>query len=155
MRNPRTFLLFLFLILLWAASALAAGAGDSPPPDFDASAVVKALYSAAMEGEWKIVGGLALTALVFALRTWGSKLVPWFASKTGGLVLSFAVSIGGTFGIALSAGAAINWQTLLAALGTAATAAGLWEWLKSYIPKVDAKNEETKAAALPKATALP
>lgn len=138
-------LTILLCILLLPASALAGA--DTPPADFDAPGWAKALYDAVTKGEWKLVGGLGLTGLVFALRTWGAKLVPWFASKSGGLALSFAISLAGTIGLALGAGADITWRTILAALGTAATAAGLWEWLKSYIPSADASNEKTKAAA--------
>jgi hypothetical protein len=139
------------LVLLWCSSALAAA--DIPTPDANAAEWLKMLYAAATAGEWKLVGGLGLVGLTFALRTWGARLVPWFATRLGGAILSFAVSIAGTIGIAIASGAPIGLATFAAALGTAATAAGMWEWLKTVLPKAAASNEATKtAAAISKAT---
>jgi hypothetical protein len=145
MRPTRTLLLALPLLLIFVGSALAAP--DVPTPDADAAEWLKALYSAATAGEWKILAGLALVGVVWLLRSWGVKALPWFGTKTGGLALAFLVSIGGTFGLALAAGAKLSLASAASALGTAAAAAGVWEWLKAHMPGVQKANDATKAKA--------
>lgn len=136
----------LTLITLMALTGLAFAA-DIPQPDANAGDFIKALFTAATNGEWKIVAGLVMIGFVFVLRTWGSKYVKWFASSTGGTILNFTASLGATLGVALASGAPIKLGLVATAFSTAATAAGLWELLKKYVPGVDRKNEKTKASA--------
>lgn len=128
--TPRTLFLSL-LFLLFLGSVALAGAADVPTPDVDAAAWLKALYAAATSGEWKIVGGFLLVGIVYLGRAYGPKV---FKSTLGGLVLGIVVSLAGTFGLALATGAQITIATVITALGTAATAAGAWEWIKTHIP---------------------
>lgn len=144
----RKLILFLpFLIILASGGLALAAAAAVPSPDVDANAWVRALYTAATAGDWKIVGGLGLLGLVFALRAYGARLIPWLATKSGGLVLGLAVSLAGTLGLALAAGASVNLTTFASALVTAATAAGLWGWLKDRIPAVGAPASSAATAA--------
>jgi hypothetical protein len=137
--------LAILLLLLLAGSALAAV--DTPPPEPGTADWLAAIYSAVVNGEWKIVAGLGLSMLAFALRTWGTKLIPWFGTKLGGTTLLFAASLAATFSVTLSVGAKITLATVLTAISTAAAAAGIWEWVKSLLPGVAASNEATKAKA--------
>lgn len=146
----RKLLPFVILCTVLCGAALAA---DVPSPDADASGWLKALYAAATGGEWKVLAGLVLLGVMFAARTWGAKVVPWFATKTGGLVLAFVISLAGTMGLALAAGAAVSLATVVSALGTAAAAAGVWEWVKTYLPSVQASNDKTKTEAAAKTAA--
>lgn len=139
----RTILVFLTLVLLTGL----AYAADVPAPDVDTSAWLKAVYEAATKGEWKMLAGLVLIGIVFVLRAYGSKYIKWFATSTGGTILNFVGSLGGTIGLALAAGAPVTFGLVLTGISTAATATGLWELIKRYIPSVNTKNEKIKAAA--------
>src|SRR5262245_42764579 len=128
----------LFLLLL-ARSALAA---DPPPaPDIDASAWAKALYAAITEKQWGIVSGVLLVGLVYPLRLWGPKFLK---TPGGGLILAMAIALAGTFVVTLAAGTHMTLAVAASALATAATAAGLWEWLKAHVPGMQsAANKAT------------
>lgn len=121
----------LFLVILptvsWAADTI-------PPPDVDAAAWAKLLYAAVTSHSWGVVTGLVLIAIVYPLRRFGPSL---FKSKLGGLVLAFFVSLCATLGVAFAAGARVDFALIVGALTTAATAAGLWEWLKAHVPGVE------------------
>jgi len=134
---------FLFLALM-TATALAAT--DVPTPDSDAAAWVKALYTAVTAKAWSPLVGLVLVGLVYPARRWGPAI---FKTAFGGLVLAFLISLAGTMGVALAAGTKPSLTLLASSLGTAATAAGVWEWLKTHIPGMQAAAD--KAVALPPA----
>lgn len=137
----------LLFLLLVPAAALAAP--DIPAPDTDAAAWAKLLYMAVTSKAWSVVVGLVLVAVVYPLRRWGGLLVPWFKTPFGGLVLAFLVSTAGTVGVALAAGVAPTLALIATSLSTAAVAAGVWEWLKTHVPKVQLAAD--KAAELPRA----
>jgi hypothetical protein len=118
----------LFLLCL-AGSALAATA--PPPPDQNASAWLQALYVAVTSKQWGVLAGVGLIGIVYPLRVFGPDV---FKTAFGGLVLAFAISLAGTLGAALAVGVTISWMLVASALATAATAAGLWEWIKAHIP---------------------
>lgn len=124
----------LLFLALMPAAALAAP--DIPSPDVDAAAWAKLLYMAVTSKAWSVVVGLALVGLVYPLRRWGGMLVPWFKTPFGGLLLAFLVSLAGTMGVALAAGVAPTLALVATSLSSAAVAAGVWEWLKAHIPKV-------------------
>jgi hypothetical protein len=92
---------------------------------------VAALYAAITSKAWGVVAGLVLVGLVYPLRRFGPNI---FKSQFGGLVLAFIISLSGTFGIALAAGVHLTLGLAASAIATAATAAGLWEWIKAHIP---------------------
>lgn len=123
---------------------VAFGAADPPPPDADSAAWIQAIYVAVTSKNWGIVVGLALIALVFPLRAYGPAL---FKSKAGGLLLAFVTSLAGTLGAAFAAGAKPDLPMIVTALTTAATGAGLWAWLKDYIPKVRAASDKIATEA--------
>jgi len=149
--NPRILILSLLLIALLASSAIANAAGV-PTPDEDAPAWALALYTAITSGEWKLAGGLVLLGLTWLVRSWGVRLIPWLGTSLGGIVLAFVLALASTFGLALATGASFTLASVAVAIGTAATAAGVWEWLRSYFPPAATSSDKIKAAALPKAT---
>lgn len=127
--------LSLLLLLVLVSLPTASWAADSiPSPDVDAAAWAKLLYTAVTSHSWGVVTGLVLIAVVYPLRRFGPDL---FKSKFGGLFLAFFVSLCATLGAAFAAGAKVDVGLIVGALTTAATAAGLWEWLKAHVPGVD------------------
>jgi len=138
--------------ILLLFSQLAFAATIPPPPDFDAPAWLQALYTAVTSKNWGLVVGLALVGLVYPLRLYGPAM---FKTKLGGLVLAFGVSLCGTFGAALLAGARPDFAMVITALTTAATAAGVWEWIKTHLPGAQAVADKATAPPqdLPKAVA--
>ncbi len=138
------------VIALTYLCGVAFAATDPPPPDVDAATWIKAIYTAVTSKNWGLVVGLVLVALVFPLRKYGPALLK---SKTGGLLLSFATSLAGTLGAALLAGAKPDLPMVITALTTAATAAGIWAWLKDHLPGAQAASDKITAEAPPKVTA--
>lgn len=133
----------LLLILGFASIALASD--GPPPPAPDVAEWLKALYAAVTSKSWGIVAGLAMTPLVYALRRFGPSVLK---STFGGIVLAFLIALAGTLGAATAAGATWSLGLVAGALATAATAAGVWEWLKDLIPGVE---DAAKTVAAPKA----
>lgn len=135
------------LLVLLTGLALAQTVSPVPSPDADAAGWIKLLYGAVTSKAWGVVVGLVLIGLVYPLRKWGPNVLK---TPFGGLVLAFAVSLAATLGAALAAGVAPSLSLAASALATAATAAGVWEWLKAHIPGVQvAANEaaQQKVAA--------
>lgn len=106
-----------------------------PDPATDTEGFLKALLDAATTGKWKVLAGLVLVALVYVTRRWVLGRVAWFQTKLGGFVLAGGMSLAGTIGLALAAGGPMTIAVLLNALGTAATAAGVWQWMQSSTGK--------------------
>lgn len=116
-----------------------------PLPSDDAGGFINALASAATSGKWKVFAGLFLVGLVYLLRLFAVRINTWFATRVGGLVLNFTVSLGGTVGLVLASDMAVSLTVLLSALGSAAAAAGLWQMIAAWLPKVDAPVQVAKA----------
>ncbi len=133
LRSP-FLLLASFLLLLVLTGSAWAQPTPPPAPDVDAAEWVKALYAAVTGKQWGIVVGLVLIGVVYPLRRFGPSV---FKTAFGGLALAFMVSLAGTLGIALAAGTTVSLGLVVGALTTAATAAGVWEWLKAHIPGVE------------------
>jgi hypothetical protein len=128
-------LIIALVILLCPVAALAAG--EPPPPDINTADWLKALYEAITAGQWKIVAGLVLVGLVAAFMRY-TPLKP--KSKPGKVALAFALSLAGTIGVALGAGADITLATFATAISTAATAAGVLTWIQDYLEHRDSRN---------------
>jgi len=143
-RRSRLPWLAIAIFLYLTATAFAAGA--TPPPDQDAPAWLQALYAALTSKNWGLVVGLALIAVVYPLRRFGPL---YFKSQTGGLILAFAISLAGTFGAALAVGAKPDLVFVVTALTTAATAAGVWEWLKAHLPGAQAAADKATKPVQP------
>lgn len=121
--------IFLLVTLFVLYPLLAFAAGDVPTPASDTAEWLKALYSAATSGEYKIAAGLALVGIYYAINRW-TPLKP--KSKGGRIALAFALAFVGTIGLALGADAPLSLATFATAIGTAAGAAGVWEWIKDW-----------------------
>lgn len=115
-----------------------------PAPDVDAAAWAKALYEAITQKHWGIVAGVVLIGIVYPIRRFGPDVLK---TPFGGLVLAFVVSLAGTLGISLAAGVAFSWSLAVGALTTAATAAGVWEWIKAHIPGAQAVADKASTPA--------
>jgi hypothetical protein len=137
--------LILFFLLLACGSALAAAA--PPPPDQDAAEWLKALYAAFTSKAWGTVAGVVLIGLVYPLRRFGPAILK---TPFGGLALAFVVSLAATLGAALAVGVSFSLALVASSLATAATAAGIWEWLKAHIPGV--QEAAIKAGSTPTGT---
>lgn len=144
-----TWPIVLMFLALCAMSSTALAATDVPTPDADASAWAKALYTALVSKAWTPAVGLVLVGMVYVTRRWVLGWIDWFKTPFGGLVLAFSMSLAGTMGVALAAGATPTLSLVATSLSTAAAAAGVWEWAKAHVPGMqDAAN---KAVARPEA----
>lgn len=125
----------IILLFLGCSSAFAADA--VPAPDTDAAAWARLLYDALTSKAWSVVAGLGLVALVYPLRQWAALLFPWFKTTLGGVVLAFVISLSATMGAALVAHAQLSLSLIAMALSTAATAAGVLQWIKNRLGLTD------------------
>ncbi len=138
-------LLPILTMLLLASMWRLALAADAPsPPDVDAAGWAKLVYAAFTSHSWSVLAGLVLIALVYPLRRFGPDV---FKSSFGGLVLAFLVSICATFGAALAVNVPVSLSLVASSLATAATAAGLWEWLKAHVPGFQAAADKSSVTA--------
>lgn len=121
-----------FLVLMLALCTTVSAQTNPPPtPDSDAAGWAKLLYEAFTSHSWSVVAGLVLIGLVYPLRRFGPDILK---TPTGGLVLAFLLSLSATMGGALAVHVPFTWGLLASSVATAATAAGVWEWIKAHIP---------------------
>lgn len=121
----------LILLLLLCKVAEAQTSGAPPTPDSDAAGWAKLLYEAFTSKSWSVLIGLVLVGLVYPIRRFGPDL---FKTQLGGVAIAFLLSLCGTLGGALAVHVAFSWALVASSLATAATAAGVWEWIKDRLP---------------------
>jgi hypothetical protein len=98
-------------------------AASLPDPGADLAGYVKSISDAVKAGKWLVLAALVVNLLVWALRKWGARLIPWFGSTLGG----YTLAIGSGFLVALAASAyteRLSVSVLLEALALAFTAIG-------------------------------
>ena len=119
----------------------AAQAAPAAVPSIDENPVgfFGAAYRAATSKQWLLLTGCVLMALVWVLRLGLVQKWKWFGTTAGGITLAFAISAGSSIGAAATSGMPINASLLLSALTTAATAAGLWQWVSKQFPSLKLK----------------
>lgn len=81
----------------------------------------------------RAIFALLLIGLVFALRRWGAKVVPWFGSERGGPILAGGLALLLGLGNALKAGATIDVDVVIALLEVAGLAMGGWSGVKHVL----------------------
>jgi len=94
-------------------------------PD-DPNAFFGAIVTAVQGGQWRVVAVLAVVALVWAAKRWGSTYWPFLGTSRGGALLALAAGLVSTLGPALVAGTPFSLKLLLDALLLGVTAAGGW-----------------------------
>lgn len=144
----------LVVSLLLCQVAVAQTTPPPPSPDADLAGWAGLLYTAFTSKAWSVLVGLVLVGLVYPIRRFGPSL---FKTQFGGLVIAFLLSLCGTLGGALAVHVAFSWALVASSFATAATAAGVWEWIKDHIPGVApaAAKASVTPARPPTATAQP
>lgn len=104
-----------------------------PSPDSDLGEFARALYGALTSGSYKVFAGLVLVGLTWGTRKYLLGRVAWFKTKVGGFAIAFALSLSLTFGTALASGLDVTLILAVNALTTAAVAAGIWQWVQSWL----------------------
>lgn len=94
-----------------------------PNPEADTAGYVKSVSDAVKAGKWLVACALLVNLLVFGLRRWGAKVVPWFGEKSGGYFLATSTSLALATATQAYAGKVDLW-VLLEAAGLAMTAIG-------------------------------
>lgn len=97
---------------------------------------------AARAGKWLVFVGFIIIGLVYCVRRWGSKLIPWFATDRGGvavaLVCGFLASIASTV---ISSGS-LSGAALVVAMEQAVAAIGGFVVLKKLVFPSDANQTQ-------------
>lgn len=103
-----------------------------PDVEKDPAGFLMGLITAVKQGQWAMVAGGVLMGAVWLLRRYGKRFIPWLGTGFGGKVTAVAVSLAGTFSVALMVGGwkAVTWRLVLGAIATAAIASGLFSWFK-------------------------
>lgn len=107
----------------------AAAVASPVDPGQDPGAFVSAVANAVKGGRWLTVVSLAVVLVVFLLRRFGAKWVPWFQSKRGGVVLAFACAALASISSSLAVG--WSWGCLVSAAEAGLMAIGLWSAAKN------------------------
>lgn len=116
----------IFALLIVIAPALAF-AQDVPPTDFDPLQLLGAFVRAIQGGQWPVAAVLVLVGLVWAVRKFGIKWIPWLATSEGGTVLAFLTVLASVLGAAaLAPGALITWALVWKACAAAFASIGAW-----------------------------
>ena len=105
-------------------------------PEADPVGFVSALWSAARSAKWLALVGGIIWLLVWATRKWGAKLVPWFRSDRGGVVLAIGSAVLAGVASWLAMGT-ITLEALVVALVAAGGASGWRSWIKRLISPKD------------------
>lgn len=105
-----------------------------PQPD-DAADYIGALAAATKGGQWRVLSALVILGVVWALRKWGAKWVPWFATKWGGITLALSMGILAQFVTDLTGPSALTWTFVVNGLVQGALASGAWSMIKNATEK--------------------
>lgn len=124
-----TCLLSLLSIPIVAFAQVAAG--DPTLPEI--TKVFAAFVAAIKAGQWPMVAVLALVAVVWGLRTFGGKWIPWLTTSEGGTVLAFLTALAATLGAAALGGTSITWGLVGTAFVAAFTAMGAWTGVRRLL----------------------
>lgn len=118
-------------------------AGEPPDPDrphsppdageTDPVSIGQEIFWRIRSGEWLPALAAALVLLVWAVRRFLSKFVPWFKTKLGGYVVAFTTSLALTVSAAITAGESISFGLFTMALGAAWAAAGGYDALRDAL----------------------
>lgn len=91
------------------------------------------VLKAAQSGQWPMVAALALVAVVWAIRKWGTPAIPFLGTPEGGAVLNLATGFSGALLTALMSGTPFTWSLAWASLQVSILAAGGWSLFKSLL----------------------
>lgn len=119
------------------------------PENFDAFA--KVIYDAVMSKNYSLVAALAVVAIVWAVRKFGTPKFPQLQSDRAGAALAIITASTGAIATALAAGQPFTWPLALKALSTALMAAGGWSLAKKLLfPKSieQARSEAVQAGTV-------
>jgi len=95
-----------------------------PDLEKDPLTFAQEFFNAAKSKDLRLVVIFSIVAVVFALRRWGQRLVPWFNTDRGGAGLALAMGLLGQVVLMLSAGAPFTAWLLVEGLINGVTAAG-------------------------------
>ncbi|TQF10701.1 hypothetical protein FJV41_38125 [Myxococcus llanfairpwllgwyngyllgogerychwyrndrobwllllantysiliogogogochensis] len=118
------------------------------PEQFDAFAQL--LFNAVTSQNYALVASLVVVLLVFLLRKFGGRFIPFFNRDRGGAVLVLGVSLAGAVANALAAGAPFSLSLLLTAAKVALTAAGGFTLVKRLLfgaPAIEGAEQAGEIAA--------
>lgn len=108
-----------------------AGVVGPNPEQFEEFA--RHLLDAVTSRNYALLAALVVVVLVYLLRKFGGRFIPFFNTDRGGAVLVLGVSLAGAVANALAAGAPFSLALLLTALQVALTAAGGFTIIKRIL----------------------
>lgn len=113
---------------------LAQAAADTIPSPDNLGDFARALLAAVMGGQWAVLVGLVLVAVVWAARKFLAPVAPFFATDEGAFTLNLLTSFLLAIATAVTAGglAAVTWPVALKALEVSFLAAGGFAAVKKF-----------------------
>lgn len=117
-------------------------------PDANPLGFLESLFNAAKAGNWRLLSALALVGLVYVIRKFGQKALPWLGTDRGGAVSALVVGVAGSLSLALMSSAPINAAMIVNGLGLGVMAAGGFVVVKRILFPSDLKLSETEDGKL-------
>ena len=125
----------------FAPASQPAAVAPAPAVNIDADPVGYAsnTIGAARAGKWLVFVGFIIIGLVYCVRRWGSKLVPWFGTDRGGVVVALFCGFLASLASTVIDVGSLSGAALVVALEQAVGACGGYVVLKKLIFPSDAK----------------
>ena len=121
---------YVLAVLAVALFPVLALAQAIPDPSVDLKGYLDLLAELWTGARWAPLVAVVVIGLVAALRRWGASLVPWFATRIGGLVLAGAGAVAVSAAHGLMAGLPVV-QVIINALVAAVGAVGIHSGVKN------------------------
>ncbi len=94
---------------------------------------------AVRDGHWWLFAAIVVSALVWLLRSYGEKFIPWLGTDRGGAVLVLSTGILGSLAALILAGDEVGLELLIEGLKVGFTAAGGYVVIKKILKPGDKK----------------
>ena len=117
------------------------------PGAMDPSVLIQLFFAKVQAGNWKAVAAIAAIGIVWALRKFGGRYIPFLKTDRGGTLLTLATGITGGLGHALLVDAPITAELLTDGLAVGVTAAGGYVVVKRILWPSDVKKAADAAGA--------
>ena len=100
------------------------------PAESEPIGTFRGIYDALKAAKWIVALGGVLMFLVWGMRLFAGRFVPWFKTRKGGYILGLGTAVFLGIGAALFAGGELGVSLLLGIVSAEWAAAGAWERFK-------------------------
>jgi len=106
-----------------------------PDPAADPSGYLLLILNAVQGRQWIVLAGLVVIGVVWVVRTYGAKWLPWLSTAKGGATLSLVVGILGSVALVLLGGKGFSWKAIIDGALLAFISSGGFTVVKNLLAK--------------------